>query len=102
MTAQDLGFIVHNVNTGSMNTPADPHLAVSTYNEIWIISGDPTVYLTQSTAQQLLNANFLSHYYPYDEHMYAPSTRSIVENLVSDPYSIDLTLNGIRSRLTES
>ncbi len=56
---QDIGFIVHNIQTGSKNTPADLHLDVALYNEAWIISGDPTVYLTQPTAAQLLNANFL-------------------------------------------
>ncbi len=55
----DIGFIVHNIVTGSKNTPADLHLNVAIYNEAWIISGDPTVYLTQPTAAQLLNANFL-------------------------------------------
>ena len=55
----DLGFIVHNIATGTKNTPADLHLAVNTYNEAWIISGDPMVYLTLPTAAQLLNANFL-------------------------------------------
>ncbi len=57
--AQDIGFIVHNIQTGSKNTPADLHLNVALYNEVWIISGDPMVYLTQPTAAQLLNANFL-------------------------------------------
>ncbi len=33
--------------------------------------------------------------------MYAPSTRGIVENVVSDPYSIDLALNGTKSRITD-
>ncbi len=56
---QDLGFIVHNTQTGAKNTPADLHLNVALYNEAWIISGDPTVYLTQPTAAQLLSANFL-------------------------------------------
>lgn len=55
----DLGFIVHNIQSGAKNTPADLHLNVALYNEAWIISGDPTVYLTQPTAAQLLNANFL-------------------------------------------
>ncbi len=55
----DIGFIVHNIRTGAKNTPADLHLNVALYNEVWIISGDPTVYLTQPTAAQLLNANFL-------------------------------------------
>ncbi len=56
---QDLGFIVHNIQTGTKNTPADLHLNIAKYNECWIISGDPTVYLTQPTKAQLLNANFL-------------------------------------------
>ena len=55
----DLGFIVHNIATGMKNTPADLHLNVAIYNEAWIASGDPTVYLTQPTTQQLLNGNFL-------------------------------------------
>ena len=56
---QDLGFIVHNIKTGTKNTPADLHLNIAAYNEAWIISGDPTVYLTLPTPAQLLNANFL-------------------------------------------
>jgi pullulanase len=55
----DIGFIVHNIQTGAKNTPADLHLNVALYNEVWIISGDPTVYLVQPTEAQLLGANFL-------------------------------------------
>jgi pullulanase len=55
----DIGFIVHNIQTGTKNTPADLHLNVALYNEVWIISGDPTVYLVQPTEAQLLGANFL-------------------------------------------
>jgi pullulanase len=58
-TPPDLGFIVHNIATKMKSTPADLHLNVSIYNEAWIVSGDPTVYLTQPTTQQLLNGNFL-------------------------------------------
>ncbi len=54
-----LGFIVHNIATGTKNTPADLILHIDSYNEAWIISGDPTVYLTEPTEQQKLNANFL-------------------------------------------
>lgn len=55
----DIGFIVHNIVTGAKNTPNDNHLNVAAYNEAWVISGDPAVYLMQPTAQELLNANFL-------------------------------------------
>lgn len=57
--AADIGFIVHNIQTGTKNTPNDNHLNLLQYNEAWVISGDPTVYLTQPTKAQLLNANFL-------------------------------------------
>ncbi|WP_419806878.1 pullulanase-type alpha-1,6-glucosidase [Terriglobus sp.] len=57
--AADIGFIVHNIQTGTKNTPNDNHLNLLQYNEAWVISGDPTVYLVQPTQSQLLNANFL-------------------------------------------
>jgi pullulanase len=56
---QDLGFIVHNIVNGTKDTPDDLHLNVNLYNEVWIISGDKTLYLTQPTAAQLLNGSFL-------------------------------------------
>src|ERR1700730_12663979 len=56
---QNLGFIVHNIQTGTKDTPDDKHLNVALYNEVWIISGDPALYLTQPTPQQLLNGGFL-------------------------------------------
>ena len=59
LNAQNLGFIVHNIVNGTKDTPNDLHLNVSLYNAVWIISGDPAVYLTQPTAAQLLNGSFL-------------------------------------------
>jgi pullulanase len=56
---QNLGFIVHNIQNGAKDTPDDLHLNVDLYNEVWIISGDPNVYLTQPSAAQLLNGGFL-------------------------------------------
>lgn len=56
---QDLGFIVHNIQNGTKDTPGDLHLNVDLYNEVWIISGDPTLYFTQPSAAQLLNGSFL-------------------------------------------
>jgi len=56
---QNLGFIVHNIQSGAKDTPNDLHLNVDLYNEAWIISGDGNVYLTQPTAAQLLNGGFL-------------------------------------------
>ena len=55
---QDLGFIVHNVNSGVKDPGPDMHLNVATYNQAWVISGDSTVYTTQPTAAQLLSSSF--------------------------------------------
>jgi pullulanase len=54
----DLGFIVHNVSTGTKDPGPDMHLAVNTYLQAWVISGDSTVYTTQPTPAQLLGAGF--------------------------------------------
>ncbi len=55
---QDLGFIVHNVSTGTKDPGPDVHLNVATYQEAWVISGDATVYTTQPSQAQLLAAGF--------------------------------------------
>src|SRR6266404_2933237 len=40
-------------------------------------------------------------YYLLDLHVYVPSQRAIVENFVTDPYSVDLALNGVKSRISD-
>ena len=98
---QDLGFIVHNIQTGTKNTPADLHLDVANYNEAWIISGDPTVYLQLPTPQQLLNANFLkSQAFWIDRStvliQQAYSQTGATYNLVSDGgANLQLTASGV-------
>lgn len=54
----DLGFIVHNISTGTKDPGPDMHLNVALYNEAWVISGDAQVFITQPTAAQLLDAVF--------------------------------------------
>ena len=54
----DLGFIVHNVSTGTKDPGPDMHLAVNTYTQAWVISGDSTVYTSVPGPGQLLGANF--------------------------------------------
>ena len=49
----------------------------------------------------VLDPVWIGRYYLLDEKVYAPSKRAIVENIVTDPYSIDLALNGSMSRLTD-
>ena len=53
-----LGFIIHNCSLGVKDPGPEMHLQINQYKEAWVISGDPTVYLTQPTAAQLLNSAF--------------------------------------------
>ncbi len=49
----------------------------------------------------VLDPHWIGHYYLLDETVYSPAKRGIVENIVTDPYSIDLALNGTKSRITD-
>jgi pullulanase len=44
--------------------------------------------------------SWTNKYYLYDLQVYVPSQRAILENIVTDPYSVDLALNGTKSRIT--
>ena len=55
-TPNDLGFIVHNVSTGTKDPGPDMHLAVNTFKEAWVISGDATVYTSLPSEGQILSA----------------------------------------------
>ena len=44
---------------------------------------------------------WVNSYYLFDLHVYAPTVGRVVENLVTDPYSVDLAINGTKSRLTD-
>jgi pullulanase len=49
----------------------------------------------------VIDRKWVGHYYLIDEVVYAPSARAVVENIVTDPYSIDLSTNGAKSRLSD-
>jgi pullulanase len=51
-----LGFIIHNGNT--KDPGPDMYMDVTEGRNVWIISGDTSIYYTQPTKQQLLSANF--------------------------------------------
>ena len=54
----DLGFIVHNISTGTKDPGPDMHLAAANFKEAWVISGDSTVYTSVPSAGQILSAGF--------------------------------------------
>jgi len=48
-----------------------------------------------------IDEDWKSKYYLFDLRVYVPSQRAVVENVVTDPYSVDLGLNGVKSRITD-
>ena len=46
-------------------------------------------------------SSWKGQYYLYDIFVYVPDQQAIVENLVTDPYSVDLALNGAKTRITD-
>lgn len=48
-----------------------------------------------------IDESWRNKYYLFDVRVYVPSQRAIVENIVTDPYSVDLALNGVKSRITD-
>jgi pullulanase len=62
-TIGQLGFIIHNCSLNIKDNYGDngsgnEFLQINQYNQAWMISGDPTVYLSQPSASQLLNSIF--------------------------------------------
>jgi pullulanase len=49
----------------------------------------------------VIDRKWVGHYYLIDEVVYAPGAHAIVEDIVTDPYSIDLSTNGTKSRLCD-
>jgi pullulanase len=61
-------------------------VAMTSTNGVWSITGIPA---------------WKNKYFLFDVTVYLPSTQSIVENLVTDPYSIGLSLNSTRSQIVD-
>jgi pullulanase len=49
----------------------------------------------------VIDRKWVGCYYLIDEVVYAPGAHAIVDNIVTDPYSIDLSINGEKSRLCD-
>ena len=61
-------------------------VAMQEQNGVWHATGDD---------------GWKGKYYLFDLRVYVPGVRAIVENFVTDPYSVDLALNGTKSRITD-
>jgi pullulanase len=82
-TAQQMNLHLFNKSTDTAPTEA---LSMSEHNGVWVAT---------------IPKKWTGKYYLLDETVYVPSSRTIVEHQVTDPYSIDLSLNGAMSRLSD-
>ncbi len=48
-----------------------------------------------------IDDDWRNKYFLFDLRVYVPRQQAIVENVVADPYSVDLALNGVKSRFTD-
>lgn len=68
------------------DTVAAAAAAMAEENGVWCIEVEPS---------------WRGKYYLFRVLVYVPKERRIIENLVTDPYSVDLALNGAKSRFTD-
>ena len=82
-TAQSVKLLLYN---GENDTTPAQTLPMKQTNGVWSIEGQNS---------------WKGQYYLYDIFVYVPDQQQIVENIVSDPYSSDIALNGAKTRITD-
>jgi pullulanase len=70
-------------DTAAQTTPAAT-LPMKESNGVWSIQGKP---------------EWRNKYYLFDVHVYTPFTFSVVDNIVTDPWSVGLSLNSTKSQI---
>ncbi len=82
-SAQSMKLLLYSKATG---TAPESTVAMQERNGVWSANGDNT---------------WKGRYYLFDVSVYVPGEHKILENTVTDPYSNDLALNGVKSRITD-
>ncbi len=82
-TAQGVSLLLY--KSAADTVPAQT-IGMKEKNGVWIAKGD---------------ASWKGMYYLYAVRVYVPSDHAVDTNITSDPYSIDLALNGTKSRITD-
>jgi len=82
-TAQSVKLLLY---TKADDVAPESTIAMQENNGTWSATGD---------------SSWLGKYYLYSVVVYVPGVHQILENVVTDPYSIDLALNGAKSRITD-
>ncbi len=82
-TAQSVKLLLY---TNANDTVPVQTVAMTAANGVWTAAGQ---------------SSWKGEYYLYDIVVYVPSLQRMVENFVTDPYSTDLALNGVKTRITD-
>ncbi len=82
-TAQSVKLLLYTHENDS--APAQT-LPMKESNGVWTVAGQ---------------SSWEGQYYLYDISVYVPSLQQIKENIVTDPYSLDIALNGAKTRITD-
>ncbi len=82
-TAQSVKLLLY---TNENDTTPAQTLPMANSNGVWSVAGQ---------------TSWKGQYYLYDIFVYVPNQQQIVENIVSDPYSVDIALNGTKTRITD-
>ena len=82
-TAQSVSVQIFDQQT---DTTPSAVLSMHEHNGVWVADGSP---------------DWKDKYYLYSLHVWVPSDAAVDTNLTSDPYSIDIALNGTKSRITD-
>src|SRR6202012_4032004 len=76
-----LQIFTHEADTAPAAT-----LAMHNHNGVWVARGD---------------SSWKDKYYLYSVKVWVPADSAVDTNVTSDPYSIDIALNGAKSRITD-
>jgi pullulanase len=82
-TAQSVKLLLY---SGANDTTPAQTLPMTNKNGVWTVKGQ---------------SSWKGQYYLYDLFVYVPTQQQIVENVVTDPYSADIALNGTKTRITD-
>ena len=82
-TAQSVKLLLFD---GAADSTPGSTVPMKEHNGVWTATGD---------------GSWRGKYYLYDVLVYVASLHKIVDNLVTDPYSSDLALNGAKTRITD-
>jgi pullulanase len=82
-TAQSVSVQIFN---NEFDTTPSAVLQMHSHNGVWVAGGQ---------------ANWRDKFYLYSVQVWVPSDAAVDTNVTSDPYSIDIALNGAKSRITD-